>query len=162
MKYRIFSREWCESDKYNVRVEKEERGLMMIGWIFREEQSIFRFTVSSDEKSDLKRETRRRSLESQERKVRREKSRSSFADCEDGAVPTEGCAISLQFYPFPPLQQRSCRTFNIVLPDLKYETAPQLEPSCQPSSLVPSRPVVEPILLMKKRRASGERNLLAR
>lgn len=59
--------------------------------------TLYFITVSSEQATDLKRAKARFS---EGWKVRREKSRSSFADCEDGAVPAEGCAISLQFYPF--------------------------------------------------------------
>lgn len=62
---------------------EEERGLM-IGEYFARNKVYFT-TVSSNEKSDLKRGGRRREREresrSKKRKVRREKSRSSFADC---------------------------------------------------------------------------------
>lgn len=62
---------------------EEERGLM-IGEYFARNKVYFT-TVSSNEKSDLKRGGRRREREREsrgkKRKVRREKSRSSFADC---------------------------------------------------------------------------------
>lgn len=78
---------------------EEERGLMIGEYFAR--YKVYFTTVSSNEKSDLKRGGKRRESRGKKRKVRREKSRSSFADCEDGAVPAEGCVISLQFYPFP-------------------------------------------------------------
>lgn len=84
------------SDKVEL---EEERGLMIGEYFAR--YKVYFTTVSSNEKSDLKRGGKRRESRGKKRKVRREKSRSSFADCEDGAVPTEGCVISLQFYPFP-------------------------------------------------------------
>lgn len=51
----------------------------------------------------------------------------------DGDVPKEGYGISPEFNPYPRAvaSERSCRTFNIVLADLKYEIAPQLGSLCR-------------------------------
>lgn len=68
---------------------------------------------------------------------------------EDGAVPTEGVWNIVSVLVLSRCRERSCRTFNIVLPDLKYETAPQLRPRCRLRGPFPSS---GPILLMKRER----------
>lgn len=117
------------SDKVEL---EEERGLMIGEYFAR--YKVYFTTVSSNEKSDLKRGGKRRESRGKKRKEQEQLCRLRGWSCPNGGL----CDIT-PILPLP-LQQRSCRTFNIVLPDLKYETAPQLELLCQASSFVP--PVV--------------------
>lgn len=95
---------------------EEERGLM-IGEYFARNKVYFT-TVSSNEKSDLKRGGRWRERErvsGQEEKSKKRKEQEQLCRLrEDGAVPTEGCVISLQFYPFP-LRSNSAAAVLLIL-----------------------------------------------